>query len=164
MPLMRLIYFSRPRVARPLEAFHAACDQILETSRRNNEASALTGALAASPDLFVQALEGTHEALRETYRRIADDDRHDALHLVDTRPIGTRRFPDWRMAFAEIEALPAELRAIVMTGSRPDCADLSPDAILDFLERAVRHEAEDHGILGLAPTRRSPVEDDIVFV
>lgn len=163
MPLMRLIYSSRPRIARPLDEFHRACDAILESARRNNARDGITGALAASPDLFVQALEGSQEAVSEAFLRISQDDRHRSVCLVEVRPITTRHFEDWSMAFAEIEALPAELRAVLMRGPRPDCTGIAPEAVLDFLESAVRHDAADLSLVGLGPSRGISPDDDIAF-
>lgn len=163
MPLMRLIYSSRPRIARPLDEFHAACDSILESARRNNSSHGITGVLAACPDLFVQALEGSQEAVSEAFLRISQDDRHHSVCLVEVRPITARRFDRWSMAFAEIEALPADLRAVLMRGPRPDCTGIAPEAILAFLEDAVRHETADLSLVGLGPSRGISPDDDIAF-
>lgn len=164
MSLMRLIYVSRPATARPLEAFQRTCDAILETSRRNNARDGITGVLAASPDLFVQVLEGAPEAVSDAFLRIARDGRHGVLRLVEAAAVSGRRFGCWGMAYADIEMLPSALRAPVTRGGRIDCEALDPEALLAFLEGAVHHEAADHSLLGLAPTREPPIDDDIVFV
>ena len=163
MPLMRLIYSSRPRIARPLDEFHRACDAILESARRNNSRDDVTGVLAASPDLFVQALEGSAETVSEAFLRISQDPRHHSVCLVEVRPISSRRFDRWSMAFAEIDALPADVRAVLMRGPRPECTEMAPEAVLAFLEDAVRHETADLSLVGLGPSRGISPDDDIAF-
>lgn len=71
---------------------------ILETSRRRNAASGLTGALLHAGATIVQVLEGALQPLEETYDRISADLRHGGLTLLQFVPIDARSFPDWRMA------------------------------------------------------------------
>ncbi|MBA3273301.1 MAG: BLUF domain-containing protein [Chthoniobacterales bacterium] len=49
---------------------------LLATSRRNNDASGITGMLLYKDRRFLQVLEGSEAAVRATYARIKRDPRH----------------------------------------------------------------------------------------
>ena len=99
-----LIYVSA--AVRPMS--EAELLEILETSRRNNEVSGLTGMLFykeivdADEASFMQLLEGEEAAVMETYRRIVQDKRHDTLIILERGPVEDRAFPDWSMGFRTV--------------------------------------------------------------
>ncbi|HEX4872658.1 MAG TPA: BLUF domain-containing protein [Nevskiaceae bacterium] len=72
---------------------------LLEVSRRNNEASRISGLLLYAEGSFLQLLEGEEAALLATYERIRRDSRHSELRLLTQSPISRRRFADWSMGF-----------------------------------------------------------------
>jgi hypothetical protein len=82
--------------------------EILETSRRNNAASGLTGLLLYKENRryengsFMQLLEGEREAVLECYATIARDKRHHTIIQLDKGQIGVRNFPSWRMGFRSV--------------------------------------------------------------
>ncbi len=106
--MLQLVYISSAR--QPIT--HAACLDILETSRRNNLRSGVSGLLVAGERRFLQALEGRTDAVRATYKRILADPRHYACVLLSEQYIDERCFGDWDMGYA------------------PGGADLSDDAKL----------------------------------
>jgi hypothetical protein len=92
MPLMQLIYTSRPF------GFDAqTLDDILMAARRNNQRDGITGALVCRADLYVQLLEGERRAVTAAFGRILADDRHLEVTLVWCGDTPTRLFPEWDM-------------------------------------------------------------------
>ena len=80
MPLFRLAYINSSILSGDAsQARHDIADLLL-TSRRNNEAAHVTGALLAGDHRFAQVLEGDRAAVEETYRRICADT------LIPSRP------------------------------------------------------------------------------
>lgn len=72
---------------------------LLEVSRRNNEARGLTGVLLYKDGQFMQALEGEPESVRERLAVIATDPRHTAVRELLIEDVEHRRFPNWSMGF-----------------------------------------------------------------
>lgn len=95
-PLFQLVYTSIYRAGR-VDSELSALRSILSVSRRNNQAAGVTGFLIFDRDSFLQVLEGPREALDATMARIAQDDRHRDVSVLDTRPIGQRSFNAWTM-------------------------------------------------------------------
>ncbi len=93
-----LVYVSAP--APGLEADDIV--DILETSRRNNAATDITGLLLFSPNMFVQVLEGPKEALDKTIEKIRTDIRHSGVTILSRSQIEGRFFQDWLMAFRDL--------------------------------------------------------------
>lgn len=92
MRLYRLIYASRP-----FGFDLAMLGGILLSARRNNRRDGVTGALVCRADLYLQLLEGPEPAVKATFARIGDDDRHvDVVPLVASR-VASRLFPEWDM-------------------------------------------------------------------
>jgi hypothetical protein len=102
-------------------------EALLGVSRRNNERDGLTGCLlhlyheADGSAYFVQVLEGERDAVERTYDRIVADELHSDVRLLNTGPIGSRRYAGWHMRLAEMSL--AELRAAVPAGSGPAPTD-----------------------------------------
>lgn len=93
MFLSRLIYASR--AAESLQ--QPDIEQILESSRRNNGRVGVTGLLVFSAREFLQCLEGSREAVNQTYSRILGDPRHAEVQVLDYSEVSRRLFPDWGM-------------------------------------------------------------------
>lgn len=92
-PLHRLIYFSTAAVAsdRGLELM---LGDIVTASRSRNRALKVTSVLLASGGHFLQALEGSKEAVLQAYGAICTDRRHSYLHVAESGPIASRRLAD----------------------------------------------------------------------
>lgn len=91
--LARLIYASR---APSLRAGDVA--DILKTSRRNNPACGITGALCYLDGAYMQYLEGDEVDIAKLYAVIERDSRHVAPVVLDRSFLALRTFPDWSMA------------------------------------------------------------------
>jgi hypothetical protein len=99
-PVRQLLYISDARFGlkdRDIES-------ILASSRRNNGAGGITGMLLYSTGVFIQALEGEHNAVETLYNRIADDPRHANIAIISDQMVAERSFGDWAMGFVEASA------------------------------------------------------------
>jgi hypothetical protein len=91
--LKQLTYASRTN--RPMNIMDM--NNILKTSRTNNAAFGVTGALFLHDDMFVQQLEGETATIDALYERIVQDERHREVTIIDTADIPRRRFESWSM-------------------------------------------------------------------
>ena len=82
--------------------------KLLHTCRTNNATHGLTGMLLYKDGNFMQLLEGEDKPVRDTYRKIAADRRHFGLVKVLEHPIAHRQFPDWAMAFINLDSPDAQ--------------------------------------------------------
>ena len=92
MRLTQLIYASRP-----FGFDIASLNGILDSARRNNARTGLTGTLICRADIYLQLLEGPRDKVTKLFERIMDDDRHLDVMLVSVGDAETRLFPDWAM-------------------------------------------------------------------
>lgn len=93
--MLQLAYISTSRQA----VDQALLDDILASSRRNNESCGVTGLLVSGGKRFLQVLEGPDQAVLTTYARIQNDLRHFAFVVLATRPVTERAFGEWSMAY-----------------------------------------------------------------
>ena len=91
--LVRLLYASRAKEPLTPEVI----DAILQSSRKGNPASGVTGLLCHSGDVFMQVLEGGRDVVSALYNRIANDPRHTDVVLLKYEEITERRFAGWSM-------------------------------------------------------------------
>ncbi|MET0747733.1 MAG: BLUF domain-containing protein [Rhizobium sp.] len=94
----RLVYYSANRILGSIEELTAQVEQILATSRRNNEKVGVTGALMFSEGFFGQVLEGPQAAVEATFERIQRDARHSDVSLLQFEQIEKQQFENWSMA------------------------------------------------------------------
>ena len=95
--MRQLLYVSNTRrnLAQP------ELENILEQSRRNNAAAAITGLLLYIDGAFLQVLEGEADPLEQTYARIRRDTRHwGTVTLLDQD--APRAFAHWSMGFERL--------------------------------------------------------------
>ncbi len=95
-PLFRLVYRSQLTISPEDRKVEIA--SILEASRTKNVKRDITGALLVWQDYVVQTLEGEESVVRGLYEKIATDDRHEAVTLLEAQPIESRNFSRWSMA------------------------------------------------------------------
>jgi hypothetical protein len=92
MPMIQLIYASRP-----FGFDDGALNAILMDARRCNERDDITGALICRADLYLQLLEGPHDAVEAAFQRIKADDRHLEVNVLSRRVVTERLFGGWAM-------------------------------------------------------------------
>ncbi|MEL6266605.1 MAG: BLUF domain-containing protein [Pseudomonadota bacterium] len=93
MELISLVYISRSLVG----ARSPEMDSIAATSQRKNQLCGLTGFLYYDNEAFLQVLEGPKTEVKDIYRSIASDSRHDKVQLLGAHPIENRAFGGWAM-------------------------------------------------------------------
>lgn len=136
MYLTRLLYVSErnPDVDCNVE-------QILESARRLNTKSEVTGALWFNGDHFIQVLEGGRQAVSATYHRIAADKRHVNIELVDCRVVAERLFYDWSMAYFG-DTKENRLRILRFSGhDQLIPREMSPDSLMGLMQSMRQAEA-----------------------
>lgn len=94
--MYQLIYRSTYRLGRigsPLPLLR----EILKVSAERNRAASITGFLLFDGTTFVQILEGEREAVFSMFERIAADERHRDVSVIEEGEIGGRVFGRWAM-------------------------------------------------------------------
>lgn len=91
--------------------------RIVETSRRNNSASDITGALIYDTRTFFQMLEGPTGAVGEALLRICGDARHRQVEIVVSDRVDFRLFSNW-----SLKQLPIEDRRVTLESLLRDLA------------------------------------------
>lgn len=94
-----IVYMSR--AVRPLS------DQdlkfLLDQCRHDNALHNVTGVLFYSHGNIAQLIEGDPAVIEPLFEKISRDGRHSNVLLLVNKPISTRSFPQWSMAFHPIE-------------------------------------------------------------
>ena len=104
---------------------------ILRTSRKNNQELGITGMLLYKDGNFLQVLEGARETVRELMDTVERDSRHRGLIVLTQAPIKERQFPNWSMAFQDLDTL-----------SEEDKAAFSPFLTDSFLDEDFRRKPD----------------------
>ena len=101
MAFHRLVYYSqtRPSALGPMDA---ALPKILKIAQERNAAAAVTGALLACGEWFLQALEGSKLSVLETYARILKDPRHQNQKVITETTSSERLFSGWNMCGVQL--------------------------------------------------------------
>jgi hypothetical protein len=129
--LVRLLYASRS--VKPIDG--AMLERILEQSRRNNRETGVTGVLCVCEgDVFLQALEGSREAVNRLYATVLRDDRHVDVTLLDYEEILARRFAGWRMGRVDLGRVNAAVVLKYSATSKLDPYTISGRTALVLLE------------------------------
>lgn len=92
MYLVRLIYVSEFKVENSGEL-----QKIVETSKANNKKVNITGVLCADGKYYLQCLEGPRDMVNSLYIKIAADERHKNITLLEYKETPERAFSDWHM-------------------------------------------------------------------
>ncbi|MHA7835440.1 MAG: BLUF domain-containing protein [Algiphilus sp.] len=72
---------------------------LLDVSRRNNEAAGVTGMLVYHDGTFLQVLEGEADTVNQLLQTIDADPRHHKVKLLLRQEIKARSFAGWSMGF-----------------------------------------------------------------
>lgn len=120
MSLKQIVYVSAAR--RDLDG--SEYEQILSTARRRNAENGVTGMLLTIDQGFLQVLEGSADAVDETFARIARDHRHISVRKLYDATTHSRSFSGWFMGFHDIRD-----RTILTEGAFP----VTKTALIDNL-------------------------------
>lgn len=138
----RLVYFSRNQMPGSNQDIVAGIHQILASSRRNNAALGVTGALLFNSGCFAQVLEGPRAAVSRIFERIQRDPRHSDALVLEYAPVAKRSFPSWSMAFVGQRQKEQRLFGAISADSGFDPAHLSAEQIFSTLRRLVLEEEQ----------------------
>ena len=144
--LHRVIYVSAAR--RPLAPDELAA--LLDGSRRRNAAIDVTGLMLYHDGSILQILEGPEDKVQALFRTICDDPRHRQVITMASGPVEARAFPDWRMGFADVTALPPPLRDTVLS-LRELAGEMPTDRKVAMLVKTFLRGFRDLSGLGVAP-------------
>ncbi len=137
MYLFRLIYYSKNVAAHSEDPkLRADLKNILESAKRNNMASGVTGALLFNQTYFAQVLEGDRKAVTETFCRIVKDPRHSDHVILDACAIEQRRFADWSMCFVG-QPVSEEVQRRYCTSNEFLPMKMTADSLLGFVEELI---------------------------
>lgn len=100
MYLFRLVYYSRNAIKDLGRPVAPEMKEIMKVSNLNNPPAGITGALVFSDHYFAQILEGDRKSVTNTFCRIATDERHNEIVILDAQPVENRLFDGWAMAYA----------------------------------------------------------------
>lgn len=131
----RIVYISE--ATRPLT--RPELNQIIVTSRRNNAREDLTGLLLYHQQRFFQVLEGPTRTLQTCLARIAGDNRHHGIQIIDRAAASERAFPQWQMGLAE----PAELDSLARQSAFAIYDLIPPNSVNRGLDPRVRTRVRD---------------------
>lgn len=95
MSLIRLIYTSHAE----LDLRLSDIKEILATARTNNHALDVCGMLFYNAKYFLQALEGEEQNVQSLFDKIAEDFRHEGVHIISREEITQPLFSDWSMGY-----------------------------------------------------------------
>jgi hypothetical protein len=138
MNLVRLIYTSRfTRSVNPNDI-----QDILEISRKNNEAWGITGVLCYDPNCFLQCLEGPREQVNQLYSHIVGDPRHQHVTLLEYADIHQRTFEKWSMAYVRIDELTESILLKFSVGKVFDPFSLTAPQALGLIKEIAREREE----------------------
>jgi hypothetical protein len=125
--LIRLTYASRAKNLGPMDV-----KDILASSRQNNLALGVTGALCLSNGIFLQCLEGDRGAVNALYHRILQDTRHFDPAILDFDDIVSRQFSTWSMGLVSTTAEHQALFLKYSTGPNFDPYQMSTQTLRAF--------------------------------
>lgn len=114
--MKHIVYISR--------AVHLLSDQdlgeLLTQSRHDNHRNDITGVLFYSHGNIAQIFEGEPPIADALFERIARDGRHSHVRKLIDKPIATRSFAEWSMAFHPLEHTGFEaLQGFLLPGHVP---------------------------------------------
>ena len=102
--LVRLLYASRA-----VDTSQPAVQAILDSARRHNQDSGVTGVLVYGGGVFMQAIEGGRQAVSDLYGTISRDPRHKDVALLHYEEIVERRFGSWTMGLVDVSRVNASV-------------------------------------------------------
>jgi hypothetical protein len=91
------LYVSRSTLE-PLVAQDVVAKIVADSIRRNTRDS-VTGGLIFTGRYFAQVIEGPSAAIESLLARMARDPRHEAMRILHRKPIASRFFFEWAMAY-----------------------------------------------------------------
>jgi hypothetical protein len=137
MTMVRLIYVSEVTEGCGLQDVN----DILQISRKNNEANGITGILCYDGTHFVQWIEGARDKINALYGSILKDKRHGNVTILEYSEIAEREFEGWSMAYLSTENADRKTIFKYSAESTFDPYSMSPESVrLLLIDLAWEHE------------------------
>lgn len=102
--LVRLLYVSRSTTDTASDT-----ESILLASRKNNPPVGITGILCYGGGMYLQAIEGSRDAVNGLFTRISRDPRHNDVVILQYEEITERRFGGWTMGQVNLSKVNASI-------------------------------------------------------
>jgi len=132
--LQRLIYVSR--ACAPATPYRdTMVHDILKAAQRRNTGLGVTGALLLCRGWFVQALEGSPEAVDDVYAHLHDDPRHADVTVIAKAPVRSREFGGWSMCGRELSAADEAILDLLESDGGFDARALTGRSALTLLSK-----------------------------
>lgn len=134
MPLYTLTYISRAPEIRG-EQRRLFLHHLVQQADRKNQPLGVSGCLIHVDDYFIQLLEGPRGPLSDTYNRIATDERHREVAIVQASPVIVRQFTAPTLAAFDIDGTTNPV--FTKYKVRPDFCpyQIAPDALADLISK-----------------------------
>jgi hypothetical protein len=142
MQLIRLLYFSRNRLADLGAPIEGQLAELMATCVSDNRRDGVTGVLVHDENWFAQVLEGTDGLISRTFERILRDPRHCDVTLISMRPVIARRFGAAPMAGIGWSEDNAEIFRHYGEGPRFDPRLMPADRLADLIEALLKDAAK----------------------
>lgn len=97
--ISQILYISR--ASNPFDA--AALEQLANLAQANNASLGVTGILYYTQEFFMQLIEGQEKTLKELYKTIQEDQRHQDVTTLLERVVPERSFPAWDMNVVTVQ-------------------------------------------------------------
>jgi len=94
--LTRLTYVSRAKPDLGSDDLKA----ILKTAQMSNLVAGITGMLCFNKQFFLQTIEGSRPELSRLFNKLAADNRHYDLQIIEFVEIKSRKWAQWSMDYA----------------------------------------------------------------
>jgi hypothetical protein len=138
--LFRLTYYSTNLVRKSVNPRESQLRKIVMSAGARNRAAGITGGLIFNRSYFGQVLEGERGAVSELFARIASDDRHKTVVIVEAVEIGSRCFERWSMGYSERTETSEALNAKYGLADGFDPSVMSAQNLLNYILEMVTEE------------------------
>lgn len=142
MQLVRLLYFSRNRLAQFGDPIEDRLAELIGVCMAQNRRDRVTGVLVHDETWFVQALEGDAAAVSQSFERILRDPRHGEVTLTQMRPVATRRYGCAPMAAIARDEDNASIFRQYAEGTGFDPRLIPADRLADLVEALLQDAAK----------------------
>ena len=125
MAVFQIFYVSR--ATNPFDT--AGVEALLQSSRRRNDESQITGCLLFSGRCFAQVLEGERNTVLALARHIARDPRHGDVRVLHEGGRAEREYSGWSMGYLHDVSVEDDLETLLVIPQR------SRIVVADVMER-----------------------------
>ena len=142
MQLVRLLYFSRNRLAHCGGSIDEGLAGLIAACAAQNRRDRISGLLVHDEKWFVQAIEGDATVVSRTFERILRDRRHSDVTLIEMQPVAARRYGSAPMGGIARDADNAGIFVHYAEGPRFEPQLMPADRLGDLVEALLRDAAK----------------------